>query len=174
MKLSRHFNHPSAISRPASPPWPRRAAATVLEVLFATLVIVVGLIGIASIIPVAGRHALEATHSNALPLGLAWSDSFIARVIPTQSWRIAGPVQRFTLMSILHGGNGRAFGGCASWQFVSTRIPSLRQSTLDYFQPILLAVHIKPPHFHTMLTIIRQSPTHASPRQLTRLPPILE
>lgn len=57
-----------------------RLGVTVLEVLFATVVVVVGLIGIASVIPVAARNAQEATaHTNALNLGLAWSDGFIAR-----------------------------------------------------------------------------------------------
>lgn len=57
-----------------------RSAVTVLEVLFATVVVVVGLIGIASVIPIAARNAQEATaHTNALNLGLAWTDSFIAR-----------------------------------------------------------------------------------------------
>jgi hypothetical protein len=58
----------------------KRRAATVLEVLFATFVIVVGLIGIASIIPVAARNAVESNaHSNALSLGLGWADTFVAR-----------------------------------------------------------------------------------------------
>ncbi|MBX3422562.1 MAG: hypothetical protein KF752_13495 [Pirellulaceae bacterium] len=58
----------------------RRAAVTVLEVLFATMVVIVGLIGIASIIPIAARNAGEAnSHNVALSLGLSWADSFIAR-----------------------------------------------------------------------------------------------
>jgi hypothetical protein len=58
----------------------QRTAATVLEVLFATVVIVVGLLGIASLIPFAARDAQEANnHNQALSLGLGWADSFFAR-----------------------------------------------------------------------------------------------
>jgi len=63
-----------------TPNFPKRSAVTVLEVLFATMIVVVGLIGIASIIPVAARNAQEAaSHTSALNLGLGWADSFFAR-----------------------------------------------------------------------------------------------
>lgn len=58
----------------------RRSAVTVLEVLFATMVVVVGLIGIATVLPFAARNAQEATaHTQALSMGLGWADSFFAR-----------------------------------------------------------------------------------------------
>lgn len=58
----------------------KNKAATLLEVLFATVVLVVGLLGIATLIPFAARDAQEANNNNqALALGLAWADSFFAR-----------------------------------------------------------------------------------------------
>lgn len=75
---------------PARRPFPRRTAVTVLEVLFATMVVVVGLIGIASIIPVAARNAQEAaSHTSALNLGLSWADSFFARGLHRPSPNLA-------------------------------------------------------------------------------------
>lgn len=57
-----------------------RRAATLLEVLFATLVIVVGLIGIASMIPFAARDAQQAiNHNQAVALGASWTNSFLTR-----------------------------------------------------------------------------------------------
>ncbi len=57
-----------------------RLGATLLEVLFATIVIVVGLLGIATLIPYAARDAqTAANHSQAVSLGLGWADSFFAR-----------------------------------------------------------------------------------------------
>ncbi len=59
---------------------PSRGAATLLEVLFATVVIVIGLLGIATLIPFAARDAQTANnHNQAVSLGLAWADAFFAR-----------------------------------------------------------------------------------------------
>lgn len=59
---------------------PKRLAATILEVLFATIVIVIGLLGIATLIPFAARDAQTANnHNQAVSLGLAWAESFFAR-----------------------------------------------------------------------------------------------
>lgn len=57
-----------------------RRGLTLMEVMFATMVVVVGLLGIASILPMAARDAEEATaHTHALSLGTGWADSFFAR-----------------------------------------------------------------------------------------------
>lgn len=58
----------------------RSAGATLLEVLFATVVIVVGLIGIATLIPFAARDARQAiNHNQAVSLGASWRDAFFTR-----------------------------------------------------------------------------------------------
>lgn len=58
----------------------RLKGATLLEVLFATVVIVVGLIGIATLIPFAARDAQQAiNHNQAVSLGGSWSDAFFTR-----------------------------------------------------------------------------------------------
>jgi Tfp pilus assembly protein PilV len=58
----------------------RKSGATLLEVLFATVVIVVGLIGIATLIPFAARDAQDAiNHNQAVALGSSWSDAFLVR-----------------------------------------------------------------------------------------------
>ncbi len=57
-----------------------RGGATVLEVLFAVFVIVVGLLGIASLIPMAARNADESNAFNqALTQGKVWGNDFLAR-----------------------------------------------------------------------------------------------
>lgn len=50
-----------------------RRGATILEVLFAIFVVIVGLLGIASLIPLAARNAVESNaHNNAQSLGPRW------------------------------------------------------------------------------------------------------
>lgn len=57
-----------------------RVGTTILEVLFATGIVIVGLIGIASILPVAIRNSTQSnTSAEGLSLGLAWADSFLVR-----------------------------------------------------------------------------------------------
>jgi hypothetical protein len=57
-----------------------RAGTTILEVLFAIFVVIVGLLGIASIIPLAARNAVESNaHNNAQSLGPTWLNSFVGR-----------------------------------------------------------------------------------------------
>lgn len=58
----------------------RRPGVTVLEVLFAVFVIVIGLLGIASLIPLASRNADQSNASNqALALGKIWVNDFLTR-----------------------------------------------------------------------------------------------
>lgn len=58
----------------------RRLGATVLEVMFSIFVAIVGLMGIASIIPLAARNAEESNaHNNAITLGKIWTNDFVAR-----------------------------------------------------------------------------------------------
>lgn len=57
-----------------------RRAATILEVLFAIFVVIVGLMGIASLLPLAGRNAQESNDAtNALTQGRIWENEFFAR-----------------------------------------------------------------------------------------------
>lgn len=60
---------------------PKRVlGVTVLEVLFAIFVVIVGLLGIASIIPLASRHALQSRNqTNAQALGRRWFNEFFTR-----------------------------------------------------------------------------------------------
>ncbi len=58
----------------------RHSGTTILEVLFAIMVVIVGLLGIASIIPLAARNASESnTHNNAQSLGPSWLHGFTGR-----------------------------------------------------------------------------------------------
>ncbi len=58
----------------------RSSGTTILEVLFAIMVVIVGLLGIASIIPLAARNANESnTHNNAQSLGPSWLHAFTSR-----------------------------------------------------------------------------------------------
>lgn len=61
--------------------WGRpRAGATVLEVMFSIFVAVVGLMGIASLIPLAARNAEQSNASNnAVTQGKIWLNDFVAR-----------------------------------------------------------------------------------------------
>jgi hypothetical protein len=57
-----------------------RSGSTILEVLFATMVLVIGLLGIASLIPFAARDAQNAMNQNrGVSLGLAWAEAFFTR-----------------------------------------------------------------------------------------------
>ncbi len=57
-----------------------RAGTTILEVLFAIFVVIVGLLGIASIIPLAARNASESNaHNNVQSLGPRWLHSVATR-----------------------------------------------------------------------------------------------
>ncbi|MFK7737252.1 MAG: hypothetical protein AB8B50_14550 [Pirellulaceae bacterium] len=59
---------------------PSREAATIIEVLFAIFVVVVGLMGIASLFPLAARNAEESNAANnALTQGRIWLSDFVAR-----------------------------------------------------------------------------------------------
>ena len=56
-----------------------RAGTTILEVMFAIFVVIVGLLGIASILPLAARNASDSNaHNNAQALGQRWFASFTA------------------------------------------------------------------------------------------------
>lgn len=56
-----------------------RAGTTLLEVMFAIFVVVVGLLGIASILPLAARNASDSNaHNNAQALGQRWFQNFSA------------------------------------------------------------------------------------------------
>ncbi len=56
-----------------------RSGATILEVLFAIFVVIVGLLGIASILPLAARNASDSNaHNNAQALGQRWFQNFSA------------------------------------------------------------------------------------------------
>lgn len=57
-----------------------RRGTTVLEVLFAIFVVIIGLLGISSIIPLAARNASDSNaHNNAQALGQQWFQSFFTR-----------------------------------------------------------------------------------------------
>jgi len=57
----------------------RRAGTTLLEVMFAIFVVTVGLLGIASLLPLAARNASDSNaHNNAQALGQRWFQSFSA------------------------------------------------------------------------------------------------
>lgn len=57
----------------------RRAGTTLLEVMFAIFVVTVGLLGIASILPLAARNASDSNaHNNAQALGQRWFQNFSA------------------------------------------------------------------------------------------------
>jgi hypothetical protein len=59
---------------------PARDGTTILEVIFAIFVVIVGLLGIASIIPLAARNASDSNaHNNAQALGQRWFQGFFAR-----------------------------------------------------------------------------------------------
>jgi hypothetical protein len=56
-----------------------RSGATILEVMFAIFVVIIGLMGIASILPLAARNASDSNaHNNAQALGQRWFQSFFA------------------------------------------------------------------------------------------------
>ncbi|MCR9292220.1 MAG: hypothetical protein NXI32_05840, partial [bacterium] len=58
----------------------RRAGATVLEVMFAIFVVIVGLMGIASLIPLAARNAEQSNaYNQSLAQGQIWLNDFLAR-----------------------------------------------------------------------------------------------
>ena len=57
----------------------QRSGVTILEVMFAIFVVIIGLLGIASILPLAARNASDSNaHNNAQALGQRWFQSFFA------------------------------------------------------------------------------------------------
>lgn len=58
----------------------RRAGATILEVLFSIFVVIVGLMGIASLIPIAAKNAYDSNSANnAITQGRIWMEDFETR-----------------------------------------------------------------------------------------------
>ncbi|MCA9132698.1 MAG: hypothetical protein KDA45_06075 [Planctomycetales bacterium] len=85
----------------------RRRGVTVIEVLFATGIAIFGLVGIASLIGVAGRQASDANKSSeGQALGQVWYSEFVTRGFNDSSrWRWYNdqqpPANRFTAASAL-------------------------------------------------------------------------
>ncbi|MFN3190239.1 MAG: hypothetical protein ACE361_06910 [Aureliella sp.] len=73
-------NTAAGIGLQSKPRLSARRAATIIEVLFSIFVVVVGLMGIASLFPLAARNAAESNASNnALTQGRIWLNDFLAR-----------------------------------------------------------------------------------------------
>lgn len=88
---------------------PRRFAVTLLEVLFATIVIVIGLLGIATLIPFAARDAQTANnHNQGVSLGLAWAETFFARGLHSPNGASAGDAYKWVWF--------RDYGGASGWE----------------------------------------------------------